>query len=157
MRCCDWNGHSPLLEGERRKQNNLLWRENRRSWEIWNPRCWSGSGQTRYKIPFFEYIFFPFNVSKYVLRTNIWGGGYDYKQSFSGRVSQLVMMSRALEADEVAKVAHLSEASWGGCKKSETYFTFVKPTHTIKVLLLFICEGQTEVFSSFICINCKLS
>ena len=27
------------------------------------------------------------------------------------------MMSRALEAEEVAKVAHLSEASWGGCKK----------------------------------------
>ena len=41
-------------------------------------------------------------------RTNIVGGGYDYKQSFSGRVSQLVMMSRALEADEVAQV-HCSQ------------------------------------------------
>jgi len=33
------------------------------------------------------------------------GGGYDYKQSFSGRVSQLVMVARALEADEVAQEA----------------------------------------------------
>ena len=38
------------------------------------------------------------------LKFYISGGGYDYKQSFSGRVSQLVMMSRALEADEVAQV-----------------------------------------------------
>ena len=38
------------------------------------------------------------------LKFYISGGGYDYKQSFSGRISQLVMMSRALEADEVAQV-----------------------------------------------------
>ena len=37
-------------------------------------------------------------------KIHISGGGYDYKQSFSGRVSQLIMMSRALEADEVAQV-----------------------------------------------------
>ena len=37
-------------------------------------------------------------------RNYLQGGGYDYKQSFSGRVSQLVMVARALEADEVAQV-----------------------------------------------------
>ena len=89
---CDWNWHSSLLTWEGGKQDHLLSGEDGGSWEIWNPCCWPGPGQTRY-IKVIE-------CSKNYLQ----GGGYDYKQSFSGRVSQLVIMARALEADEVAQV-----------------------------------------------------
>ena len=68
-----------------------------------------GQDQDRPGIRFYE-LLFSFLVSKIKFvgfAANIWGGGYDYKQSFSGRVSQLVMMSRALEADEVAQVVLL--------------------------------------------------
>ena len=59
------------------------------------------------------------------LKFYISGGGYDYKQSFSGRVSQLVMMSRALEADEVAQVQCSQNFIWLKLKSlSESLFNY---------------------------------